>query len=100
MPANRLHAIAYLRTSSASGLGEDRDSQARQRRAISAYAKRARYELVAEFADEAVRGADLIETREGFKNMLGRIAGNRRLQGQPVPHLVPQRPSETAHRRR
>jgi DNA invertase Pin-like site-specific DNA recombinase len=76
MPANRLHAIAYLRTSSASGLGEDRDSQARQRRAISAYAKRARYELVAEFADEAVRGADLIETREGFKNMLGRIAGN------------------------
>ena len=76
MPANRLHAIAYLRTSSASGLGEDRDSQARQRRAISAYAKRARYDLVAEFADEAVRGADLIETREGFKNMLGRIAGN------------------------
>ncbi|HWX34281.1 MAG TPA: recombinase family protein, partial [Steroidobacteraceae bacterium] len=46
------------------------------RRAISAYAKRARYELVAEFADEAVRGADLIETREGFKNMLARIAGN------------------------
>jgi DNA invertase Pin-like site-specific DNA recombinase len=76
MPANKLHAIAYLRTSSASGLGEDRDSQVRQRRAISAYAKRARYELVAEFADEAVRGADLIETREGFKNMLGRIAGN------------------------
>jgi DNA invertase Pin-like site-specific DNA recombinase len=76
MPANRLHAIAYLRTSSASGLGEDRDSQVRQRRAISAYAKRARYELVAEFADEAVRGADLIETREGFKNMLARIAGN------------------------
>jgi DNA invertase Pin-like site-specific DNA recombinase len=76
MPANKLHAIAYLRTSSASGLGEDRDSQVRQRRAISAYAKRARYELVAEFADEAVRGADLIETREGFKNMLARIAGN------------------------
>jgi DNA invertase Pin-like site-specific DNA recombinase len=76
MSANRLHAIAYLRTSSASGLGEDRDSQARQRRAISAYAKRARYELVAEFADEAVRGADLIETRAGFKAMLARIAGN------------------------
>jgi DNA invertase Pin-like site-specific DNA recombinase len=76
MSANRLHAIAYLRTSSTSGLGEDRDSQARQRRAISAYAKRARYELLAEFADEAVRGADLIETRAGFKAMLARIAGN------------------------
>jgi DNA invertase Pin-like site-specific DNA recombinase len=76
MSANRLEAISYLRTSSASGLGEDRDSQARQRRAISAYAKRARYELVAEFADEAVRGADLIETRAGFKAMLARIAGN------------------------
>jgi DNA invertase Pin-like site-specific DNA recombinase len=76
MSVNKLAAIAYLRTSSASGLGEDRDSQARQRRAISAYAKRARYELVAEFADEAVRGADLIETRAGFKAMLARIAGN------------------------
>jgi DNA invertase Pin-like site-specific DNA recombinase len=76
MSVNKLATIAYLRTSSASGLGEDRDSQARQRRAISAYAKRARYELVAEFADEAVRGADLIETRAGFKAMLARIAGN------------------------
>jgi DNA invertase Pin-like site-specific DNA recombinase len=76
MSVNKLAAIAYLRTSSASGLGEDKDSQARQRRAISAYAKRARYELVAEFADEAVRGADLIETRAGFKAMLARIAGN------------------------
>jgi DNA invertase Pin-like site-specific DNA recombinase len=76
MSASKLQALSYLRTSSASGLGEDKDSQARQRRAISAYAKRARYELVAEYADEAVRGADLIETRQGFKDMLARIASN------------------------
>lgn len=76
MTINRLHAIAYLRTSSQSGLGEDKDSQARQRRAIVAYAKRARIELVAEYTDEAVRGADLIEDRAGFKSMLAHIASN------------------------
>ena len=73
---NNLMALAYLRTSSASGIGEDKDSQPRQRRAISAYAKRARYEIIAEYADEAVKGSDPIEARPGFAAMLQHIASN------------------------
>jgi DNA invertase Pin-like site-specific DNA recombinase len=76
MPANKLAAIAYLRTSSTTNVGADKDSAKRQRAAIAAYAKAARYELVGEYADEGVSGADLIEGREGFKAMLARIAGN------------------------
>jgi DNA invertase Pin-like site-specific DNA recombinase len=76
MSANKLAAIAYLRTSSTTNVGADKDSAKRQRAAIAAYAKAARYELVGEYADEGVSGADLIEGREGFKAMLARIAGN------------------------
>jgi len=42
-------AIAYLRTSSSANVGEDKDSDKRQRAAIDAFAKRAGYEIVAEF---------------------------------------------------
>ena len=59
-------AIAYLRTSSATNVGVDKDSEKRQRVAIGAYAKRAGYELVAEFYDAAVSGADPIQDRPGF----------------------------------
>ena len=40
------------------------------------FARRAGYELVGEFNDPAVSGADHIETRPGFAAMLARIAGN------------------------
>ena len=48
----------------------------RQREAIEAFAKRAGYELVAEFYDQAVSGADEVQTRPGFAAMLERIATN------------------------
>ena len=72
----RVPAIAYLRTSSATNVGADKDSDKRQRQAIEAYAKHAGHELVAEFYDKAVSGADPIETRPGFAAMLERIESN------------------------
>jgi len=69
-------ASAYLRTSSAANVGADKDSDRRQREAIQAFAKRAGYELAGEFYDAAVSGADPIETRQGFAEMLQTIAGN------------------------
>jgi DNA invertase Pin-like site-specific DNA recombinase len=67
-------AIAYLRTSSAANV--DGDSGDRQRIAIRRYAKANGLELVGEFYDQAVSGADPIETRRGFAEMLARIEGN------------------------
>ena len=72
----RVAAIAYLRTSSATNVGADKDSDKRQRQAIEAYAKHAGHELVSEFYDKAVSGADPIETRPGFAAMLERIESN------------------------
>jgi DNA invertase Pin-like site-specific DNA recombinase len=71
-------AVAYLRTSSAANVGQDKDSEKRQRQAIAAYAKSARFEIVADdwFYDPAVSGADPIETRPGFNRLLDRIEGN------------------------
>jgi DNA invertase Pin-like site-specific DNA recombinase len=75
MPAH-VPAVAYLRTSSAANVGADKDSDRRQREAIAAFARRAGYELVAEFYDRAVSGADPIDARLGFAAMLERIEGN------------------------
>ena len=73
---NRPKAVAYIRTSSAANVGTDRDSATRQRLAIAAYANRAGYTLVDEYNDEAVSGADPIEHRKGFAELLDRIEGN------------------------
>lgn len=69
-------AFAYIRTSSAANVGADKDSDKRQRAAIEAFAKRGGFELVAEFNDAAVSGADRIEDRPGFAALLDRIEGN------------------------
>jgi len=63
-------AIGYLRTSSKANIGPDKDSDKRQRTAIEAYAKAAGYEVVGEFYDQAVSGADPITDRPGFAQML------------------------------
>ena len=76
MARNKIEAVAYLRTSSAANVGTDKDSDKRQRAAIQSFAKTAGYTLVAEFYDAAVSGADPIETRAGFAELLDRIEGN------------------------
>ena len=72
----RVEAVAYLRTSSATNVGEGKDSETRQRKAIESYAKAAGVVIVDWFYDAAVSGADPIEARPGFTAALARIAGN------------------------
>src|SRR4051794_12345747 len=74
--AERKTAVAYLRTSSAANVGANKDSEKRQRDAITAFAKRAGYEIVDWFSDAAVSGEDEIGDRPGFSAMLDRIEGN------------------------
>ncbi|WP_244553136.1 recombinase family protein [Bradyrhizobium erythrophlei] len=71
-----VEAVSYIRTSSAANIGADKDSEPRQRVAIAGFAKRAGFALVGEFTDQAVRGADPIETRPGFSALLDRIESN------------------------
>jgi DNA invertase Pin-like site-specific DNA recombinase len=73
---NLVQAVGYVRTSSAANVGQDRDSEPRQRRAIERFAKRAGFVVVDWFNDPAVSGADPIETRPGFAALLNRIEGN------------------------
>lgn len=73
---DKIKAFAYMRTSSAANVGEDKDSVARQRKAITEYATRAGIEIVDYFNDEAVSGKDLIEARPGFAHLLERIDAN------------------------
>src|SRR5262249_40978678 len=71
-----IKAFAYLRTSSAANVGAYKDSDKRQRATIEAYSAANGVEIVAEFYDIAVSGADPIESRPGFMDMLTAIAGN------------------------
>ena len=69
-------AVAYFRTSSATNVGPDKDSLKRQRAAVVTFAKSAEYEIVEEFYDAAVSGADAIDERPGEAAMLQRLLGN------------------------
>ena len=69
-------AVAYLRTSSAANVGADKDSDKRQRAAIESFSRRAGFTLVEEYYDAAVSGADPVDQRSGFADMLQRLAAN------------------------
>ncbi|WP_414131556.1 recombinase family protein [Rhizobium jaguaris] len=71
-----IKAVAYLRTSSSTNVGPDKDSERRQREAIDAFAKVAGYEVVAVYNDAAVSGADAVTERPGFSSMLERLLSN------------------------
>jgi DNA invertase Pin-like site-specific DNA recombinase len=59
---------------SGANVGTHKDSDKRQRAAIAAFAKRAGFTIVAEYYDAAVSGADFVDRRPGFVQMLQRLA--------------------------
>ncbi len=61
----RVEAVGYMRTSSAANVGDGKDSEVRQRKAIEGYVKAAGMVIVDWFYDAAVSGVDPIETRPG-----------------------------------
>lgn len=67
-------AVAYFRTSSATNVGGD--SLPRQQAAVTAYASARNIDIVGEYYDAAISGADPIDTRPGFMDMLSYMAGN------------------------
>jgi DNA invertase Pin-like site-specific DNA recombinase len=73
---NLVQSLGYIRTSSASNIGHDKDSERRQRIAIERFAKQAGFDVVGWFYDPAVSGADPIETRPGFGALLDRVENN------------------------
>ena len=68
--------MAYFRTSSSTNVGPNKDSLKRQRDAVRSYAKTHRLKVVQEFYDPAVSGADPIQDRPGFGELLAYITGN------------------------
>src|SRR3954454_23161088 len=74
--ANGRTAVAYFRTSSAANVGADKDTVQRQRDAVTAYTKTHGLEIVREFYDAAVSGADPIGRRPGFVELLAYVPGN------------------------
>ncbi len=68
--------VAYFRTSSAANVGTDKDSLQRQQVAVRAFAKVRGLEIVREFYDAAVSGADPIDARPGFIEMLEYMVAN------------------------
>jgi DNA invertase Pin-like site-specific DNA recombinase len=57
-------------------VGVDKDSLRRQVEAVQSYAKANGIEIVREFYDAAVSGADAIHEREGFSELLAYMASN------------------------
>ncbi|SFI65108.1 Site-specific DNA recombinase [Phyllobacterium sp. CL33Tsu] len=71
-----MKAVAYLRTSSSANVGQNKDSEKRQRDAINAYAQAAGYDIEDNYYDAAVSGADPVTARPGFSIMLERLLSN------------------------
>jgi DNA invertase Pin-like site-specific DNA recombinase len=75
-----------LRTSSATNVRkdktdkaleiDDKDSDRRQRNEIDRFAKAAGYEIIAEYYDKAVKGADPVGARPAFAEMLEKLLSN------------------------
>lgn len=71
-----IKAVAYYRTSSATNVGTDRDSEKRQREAVRKYTKANGFDIVDEYYDAAVMGADPVNERPEFARMMDRLASN------------------------
>ena len=69
-------AVAYYRTSSATNVGADKDTLPRQRSAVHACAAARGLDIVQEYKDDAVSGADPVDSRPGFSDMLAYMLSN------------------------
>ena len=63
-------AVAYVRTSSATNVGVDKDSSERQRIAINNCAEAMGISVVKLFGDPAVSGTDPLGERPGFQQLI------------------------------
>jgi DNA invertase Pin-like site-specific DNA recombinase len=72
----KIKALGYLRTSSSSAVGAEKDSEPRQRAAIEQFAAANGFEVVEWYYDAAVSGADALDKRAGFAALLDHIEGN------------------------
>ena len=72
----RAPAVAYLRTSSLTNVGVDKDSTKRQAEAVQAYARANGLTITVMFFDAGVSGADPVDERPGFCDMLDYMSGN------------------------
>ena len=72
----RLPAVAYLRTSSLSSVGPDKDSARRQAEAVQVYARANGLTVESVFYDPGVSGADPVDARPGFVAMLDHMSYN------------------------
>ena len=62
--------VSYLRTSSLTNSGSDKDSQSRQEGVINTYAEQNGYTIAESAYDEGRSGADPLVDREGFDQLL------------------------------
>jgi DNA invertase Pin-like site-specific DNA recombinase len=69
-------ACAYFRTSSATNVGQDKDSEKRQQDAVRSFAARNGIEIVGEYYDAAVSGADPVDDRPEFCRMVSYMLSN------------------------
>ncbi|MFD2741316.1 recombinase family protein [Sulfitobacter aestuarii] len=76
MADKKIPAFAYLRTSSATNSGPDKDSDKRQLAAIEGYAAANGYEVIGTYYDAAVSGTDPIDQRPGMMSLLDAVLSN------------------------
>jgi len=69
-------ALAYYRTSSASGVGEDKDTRPRQERAVKKYALMEKLDIVKEYYDDGVSGTIPCSERKEFKKLFDYAMAN------------------------
>lgn len=74
--STRNAAVAYFRTSSATNVGDDKDSDKRQRAAVTAYAQSNGLVIVREFYDAGVSGDVLTSERPAFAELLRYTVAN------------------------
>ena len=99
MRQTKRKAFGYMRTSSATNVGEDKDSHQRQRAAIEGWAQRNGFDVVEWFYDAAVSGADPVDARPGFAAMLAALEAPQGGHGAPPPADADKHPHPSADKK-